>query len=306
MVKNYSPYLAIGEDLPSPIINSVIPTQLIPEIEQEITISGLYLSPETWIKIDDCETKWTELVNSNEVKLCVVPENNPGNKSIGINRHKGEDYFEINNLIAIANVNQMPETNDKGWLELNQDASLKIGNTEEDDLRTYRNTQVYRNTDGLYWNRYGWVSFPRLSWNREEKKSLDFIFYLRGNRYITFGLINENYNRNKVSVIDSVCAYRLIRYYFYGAYGNGLFNRLEYKQMERYKYYRLRINNNGNRGEKVQLFQLENKEKENWDKGTLVWEEIIPLNFIEEGNILTPIIFEYNTSSNPILAVRVL
>lgn len=307
MAKNYEPYKAIGEDLPTPIIQSVSPSQLIPGISQIIIIFGLYLTEETWVQVEDCTTEWTELINPNELQVSLIPEDKPGDKELRIERHRGEDYHNLGKLLLISNFEENPQVDEKGWLELTSSAELSIGEGADSDVRHYKKVKVSRNGNGLYWDKNGWVSFPALKWDAtQDRKSLDFVFYLEGNKYLTFGVINENYNRSRYQISEARCAYRLARYYFCGAYGNGLNNRLEYRQVPRYKYYRFRINNNAERGQKVQLFQLAGKDRKYWDNGILYWQDTIPLNFIENGEVLTPAIFEYNTSSNPILAVRTL
>ena len=306
MPRNLEPYKGIALPETDLAIQSVNPAQLLPDIEQEIIIQGQGLIEETWIEIEDCQTLWTELTGNDALTARIKSSNEYGNKRLTVKRHAGEQAYDFPNFVSVFNPTENNATDNLGWLELNQNVELSIGKDAGVDIRHYKNCPVERNSDGLYIEKTGWVMFPLLSWNRSNQRSVDFVFYLKGDRYFSFGLAHENFNFNSSDSKQCICSFRLSRDKLEYAYGNGLTDKYGYKQIKKNHYYRFRFNNNGNRGEMAQLFQLKGKEKQHWNDGELIWAEPVPQNFPETGNNLTPIILEYNDEENILMGVRVI
>lgn len=301
-------------DFPKPRITKITPSHLIPGAIQDVNFIGYNLNEFTWIEIDSSTTNYCDYNDDGSITVNITTdplsniqgsENLPGNRDFKVNRGTQEKYHYFSNLLVLTDPSVVPQSDDKGWLDLRSGNDYNIDNNSGSEIRYYRSSSVTQNANGIYNNRNGFIAFPILEWERSQtKKTVDFVFYLDGRRTFSFGLINENFNFNSSSFYQAIATFRIDRDEIENCYGNGLKNQFGSTEIKDDKNYRLRINNNGDRGELVQLFQLVSSAKNDWDDGDLIWQMPVPLNFIESGTLITPVMFEYNRSSNPLRGVR--
>lgn len=222
------------------------------------------------------------------------------------------DRYPIKANTPITEGTTPEELRSQGVLDLRNLDDLVVSKDEKVDdelvdIRHHKNSAITSKTNGISISRSGWISFPSLQRSADTLHNFDFIFYLSGDRFFSFGLADQTFNPNNTRLTSAgiVANFRIIRNRLQLSYGNGLTNYTGYQQQKTKGYYRFRINNNGNAGEMAELYLLEGADPKYWSKGTSVWKQAIAPNIAnmssDKETILTPIMMEYNKTTNPLL-----